>query len=166
MQHQHPTQPMAVRVWLWVLGAVLAVAGLFFLVGGGKLITLGGSWYFLLAGIGLLASGLQLLRHRPSGVWIYLATFAATVVWAVSEVGFDYWSLVSRLLAMTFGAAVIAASLPLMGKDNGERMASKGPFAVAGVLLVAGIAGFVSMFNIHPEVKAQQAAATPKAVTP
>ena len=41
----------------------LALAGLFFLIGGGKLISLGGSWYFLLAGLGLLLSGLQLRQH-------------------------------------------------------------------------------------------------------
>lgn len=166
MQHQEQTQPMAVRAGLWFLGAVLVIAGLFFLVGGGKLIALGGSWYFLLAGIGLLASGVQLLRHRASGAWIYLAMFGLTVIWAVCDVGLDYWGLVSRLLAMTFGAAVVAASLPWLRQAHGARVAAKGPLVAAGVLLVAGVAGFVSMFSIHPEVKAQQAAATPQAVTP
>ena len=45
-------------------GMMLALAGLFFLVGGGKLITLGGSWYFALAGAALLASGVQFVRQR------------------------------------------------------------------------------------------------------
>ena len=133
MQHQQPVQPMAARVWLGVLGAVLALAGLFFLIGGGKLINLGGSWYFLLAGTALLASGVQLVRRRPSGAWIYLAAFAATVIWALSEVGLDYWSLVSRLLAMTFGAAVVAASLPLLRKANGQTVACKSALTAAGV---------------------------------
>ncbi len=164
MQHQQPVQPVAARVWLGVLGAVLALAGLFFLIGGGKLISLGGSWYFLLAGAALLASGVQLVRRRPSGAWIYLAAFAATVIWALSEVGLDYWSLVSRLLAMTFGAAVVAASLPLLRKANGPAAGCKSAFTAAGVLLVAGLVGFVSMFQIHPEVQAQTAAATRKPV--
>ena len=164
MQHQEQARPLAARIWLWVLGAVLAVAGLFFMVGGAKLMSLGGSWYFLLAGIALLASGVQLIRRRASGAWIYLAVFVATVVWAFMEVGLDYWSLVSRLLAMTFGAAVVAASLPLLRTAQGERVARQGPLAAAGVLLVAGVAGFVSMFQVHPEVKAQAAAATRKPV--
>jgi hypothetical protein len=46
MTHQEQAQPLAARIWLWVLGAALALAGLFFLIGGGKLISLGGSWYF------------------------------------------------------------------------------------------------------------------------
>ncbi|MEG0114612.1 MAG: membrane-bound PQQ-dependent dehydrogenase, glucose/quinate/shikimate family, partial [Comamonas sp.] len=114
MTQQARTPSMAVRLLLGVLGAVLAIAGLAFLVGGGKLISLGGSWYFLLAGLGLLLSGVQVLRGRRSGGWLYLATFAATVLWALAEVGLDYWSLVSRLLAMTFGAAVVSACLPLL----------------------------------------------------
>lgn len=164
MQQQEQAQPMAVRIGLWVLGAVIAVAGLFFLIGGAKLISLGGSWYFVLAGLGLLASGVQLLRRRASGAWIYLITFALTVVWALAEVGLDYWSLISRLLAMTFGAAVITACLPWLRGSNGQRMPCKAPLAAAGVLLVAGLAGFVSMFQIHPEVAAQSAAATRKPV--
>ena len=64
MTHREQAQPLAARIWLWVLGAALALAGLFFLIGGGKLISLGGSWYFLLAGLGLLLSGLQLIRRR------------------------------------------------------------------------------------------------------
>ena len=67
MQKNKQPQSTAARVWLCILGAVLALAGLFFLVGGGKLITLGGSWYFALAGAALLASGVQFVRQRPAG---------------------------------------------------------------------------------------------------
>lgn len=110
MTHREQAQPLAARIWLWVLGAALALAGLFFLIGGGKLISLGGSWYFLLAGLGLLLSGVQLVRRRVSGAWFYLGTFGATVLWALAEVGLDYWSLISRLLALTFAAVVVLTS--------------------------------------------------------
>ena len=164
MQKNKQPQSTAARVWLCILGAVLALAGLFFLVGGGKLITLGGSWYFALAGAALLASGVQFVRQRPAGAWIYLGAFALTVAWALWEVGFDYWSLISRLLALTFGAAVVAASLPLLRKAAGQPAQTKAALSLAGVFLVAGLAAFVSMFQIHPEVKAASAAATRKPV--
>lgn len=158
MTQQARTPSLAVRLLLGVLGAVLAIAGLAFLIGGGKLISLGGSWYFLLAGLGLLLSGVQVLRGRRSGGWLYLATFAATVLWALAEVGLDYWSLVSRLLAMTFGAAVVSACLPLLqGGAPRNARSNKGPLALAGVLLLAGLASFASMFQIHPEVQNQTA---------
>lgn len=164
MQQQEQAQSQAARIWLWILGAVLAIAGLFFVVGGGKLISLGGSWYFLLAGLGLLAAGVQLARRRATGAWIFLITYGLTVVWALAEVGFDYWSLISRLLALTFGAVLVVASMPLLQANNGQALQAKGPLAGAAVLLVAAVAGFISMFQIHPEVTAQQAAATRKPV--
>ncbi|MEJ5031756.1 membrane-bound PQQ-dependent dehydrogenase, glucose/quinate/shikimate family [Comamonas sp. MYb69] len=157
MTQQARVPSLAVRLLLGVLGAVLAIAGLAFLVGGGKLISLGGSWYFLLAGLGLLLSGVQVLRGRRSGGWLYLTTFAATVLWALAEVGLDYWSLVSRLLAMTFGAAVVSACLPLLQAGAPRARSNKGPLALAGVLLLVGLVSFASMFQIHPEVQSQAA---------
>ncbi|WP_312417539.1 membrane-bound PQQ-dependent dehydrogenase, glucose/quinate/shikimate family [Comamonas sp.] len=157
MTQQAREPSLAVRLLLGVLGAVLAMAGLAFLVGGGKLISLGGSSYFLLAGLGLLLAGVQVLRGRRSGGWLYLATFAATVLWALAEVGLDYWSLVSRLLAMTFGAAVVSACLPLLQGGAPRARGNKGPLALAGVLLLVGLVSFASMFQIHPEVQNQAA---------
>lgn len=157
MTQQARAPSLAVRLLLGVLGAVLAIAGLAFLLGGGKLISLGGSWYFLLAGLGLLLSGVQVLRGRRSGGWLYIATYAATVLWALAEVGLDYWSLVSRLLAMTFGAAVVSACLPLLQAGSPRARNSKGPLTLAGALLLVGLVSFASMFQIHPEVQNQAA---------
>ena len=44
-----------------VIGVILAVFGLGVLLGGGKLASLGGSWYYLLAGALMIASGVQLV---------------------------------------------------------------------------------------------------------
>lgn len=155
------TQPLslAARIWLGVLGVVLALAGLFFVVGGGKLIALGGSWYFLLVGLPLVAAGVQLARRRPLGAWLYLAVWAVTVLWSLWEVGFDYWSLISRLMAMTVAAVLVVASLPLLWKAVGQTGNVKRAMTGAGALLVASVAGFASMFQIHPVVKGPDVAA-------
>lgn len=39
------------KIWCFILGLALLLTGLFYLIGGGKLISLGGSWYFLIAGL-------------------------------------------------------------------------------------------------------------------
>ena len=72
--------------------------------GGLWLITLGGSWYYLLAGAGMLASGVLLFLQRLSGVWLYWLVFIGTLIWALWEVGLDPWALLPRVLAL----AVIA----------------------------------------------------------
>ena len=75
MTHQEQAQPLAARIWLWVLGTALTLAGLFFLIGGGKLISLGGSWYFALAGLGLVTFFIYLgaagkSAQFPLHVWL------------------------------------------------------------------------------------------------
>ncbi|MCX8997365.1 glucose/quinate/shikimate family membrane-bound PQQ-dependent dehydrogenase [Rhizobiaceae bacterium BDR2-2] len=140
------------RIWLAVLGAVIALAGLFFAVGGAKLVWLGGSWYFLIAGLFLIASGVLTVRRKPAGGLLFGLVFVATVLWSVWEVGFDFWPLISRLLAISVGAVVVALSFPLLRRASGRTPAYKTSFAAAAVVAIAAIAGFAGMFVPHPVV--------------
>src|SRR5580765_807918 len=86
--------------WPFLLvGLLLAVFGLPFIAGGVYLITLGGSWYFALAGAGLLVSAAWMIRGRPAGAWLFAVVAIATVAWALADVGTDFWPLFSRLFA-------------------------------------------------------------------
>jgi quinoprotein glucose dehydrogenase len=87
--------------WLsWILrvatGIVCALAGLALAGGGVWLAALGGSLFYALAGIGVLASGLLLLAKRSEALWLYALVMIATMVWAVWESGFDFWPLAAR----------------------------------------------------------------------
>lgn len=79
-----------------VTGIVYALIGLVLAVGGAWLVSLGGSWYYLIAGIGILATGSLLIARRPSALWLYSAVLVGTLAWAVWEVGFDWWQLAPR----------------------------------------------------------------------
>lgn len=154
------------RLWLYFLALGLLAAGLFLAVGGAVLVARGGSWYFLIAGVVIVASAIQVARGRSAGAWLFLAAFAGTVLWALADVGLDYWGLVSRLLAMTFLAAVVVFTLPLLRKAEG-RAASGKPAVIAGVVLgVFGLLGFGSMFITHPEVAAAAPVARSVPVAP
>ena len=76
----------------------MAVIGLVLLVGGGWLIALGGSFYYLVAGIGLIVSGTLISQRRMEGALLYLLVFLATLLWAWWEVGTNGWELVARLV--------------------------------------------------------------------
>ena len=54
-----------------VFATVFALLGLLLAAGGLWLITLGGSWYYLPAGIGSLILGVLLWRSRLAGIWLY-----------------------------------------------------------------------------------------------
>jgi membrane-bound PQQ-dependent dehydrogenase (glucose/quinate/shikimate family) len=81
-----------------ILAAVFALLGVVLAAGGVRLVTLGGSFYYLIAGVALIASGVLLWRANPWGARIYALLTLGTIVWAVAEAGFDGWALAPRIL--------------------------------------------------------------------
>lgn len=140
------------RYWLALLGSAIAAAGAFFLIGGGKLLSLGGSAYFLVAGIALLAAGVLIVRRKYSGAVLFAWFYVATVLWSLWDVGLVFWPLVSRLLALSVGAAVVALCVPTLRQLSGRPPARGAALAIAGVLALASIAGMAGMFVPHPTV--------------
>ena len=76
----------------------MAIIGIALLIGGAWLVTLHGSPYYLCAGIGLIVSGILLVRRKAEGALLYLLVFLATLAWAYWEVGTNGWALVPRLV--------------------------------------------------------------------
>jgi len=75
---------------------VFGLVGLALVVGGVWLAALGGSVYYVLAGLGIVMTAALLIARQRSALWVYAAVVIGTLVWAVSEVGFDWWPLAAR----------------------------------------------------------------------
>ena len=88
--------PLRVKPVLKITGLVYALLGLVLAGGGVWLVALGGSAFYLAAGLGILASGILLGAGRWPALWVYAVVLIATLIWAVSEVGFDWWPLAAR----------------------------------------------------------------------
>ncbi|PZQ51531.1 MAG: membrane-bound PQQ-dependent dehydrogenase, glucose/quinate/shikimate family [Rhodovulum sulfidophilum] len=154
------------KAWLWLLGLVLVAAGLFFLVGGARLAWQGGSWYFLIAGAAILASGVLVALREPSGGRLFILTFLATIPWALWEVGLTYWPLVSRLFAMGIGALVVVLTLPILRRAAGQRPLW-GPTLVAAAVFAVGIvATGVTAFSPRGVIAPTEILAAPTASDP
>ena len=80
-----------------LLALVLAGLGMVMAAGGLRLIVAGGSWYYLPAGLALLATAMLLWRESRKAAWLYPLFLIITAVWAVSETGFDVWAMAPRL---------------------------------------------------------------------
>ncbi|WP_370526784.1 membrane-bound PQQ-dependent dehydrogenase, glucose/quinate/shikimate family [Pantoea sp. Tr-811] len=145
------------RAWLTLLGLIIFVAGLYFAGGGSWLAWLGGSWYFVLAGVLFMICGVQIARRRLLGVAILTFTLLFTVLWAVWEVGFEFWPLVSRILAVALIWAAVAFSMPLFTRKRGIRVTSVALGAVASVAIVAAAVSAFEPKNIIRNGTAQQA---------
>ena len=83
-----------------VFAIVLILIGLTLAVGGVRLVSLGGSFYYVIAGIAVLASGVLLWRRDRRGSLLYGLLLVATALWSLYEVGTDLWALAPRLLAL------------------------------------------------------------------
>jgi quinoprotein glucose dehydrogenase len=70
--------------------------GVALLAGGAWLAALGGSLYYLIAGVALLVTGWLLAIRRAAAIWLYAALLLGTMIWAIWEVGLDFWSLAPR----------------------------------------------------------------------
>ncbi|MGK6354328.1 membrane-bound PQQ-dependent dehydrogenase, glucose/quinate/shikimate family [Sphingomonas sp. DT-207] len=143
------TRARSASIVLMVLGATLGLIGLVLAIGGAWLSLLGGSVYYFLAGLGLIASGLLIFRGRPLGAGIYALVWLLTLVWALWEVGLNGWALVPRVIAPTVLLVLVLLALPLLLPARARWGTAIG--AVAGVVLVVAIAGFtISRINQPP----------------
>ena len=80
-----------------VTGWVMLVLGLLLAGGGVRLAMLGGSWSYIVLGLGWLATGALLIGRRRAALWTYAALLAFTLGWAIFEAGLDRWALAPRL---------------------------------------------------------------------
>lgn len=75
------------RLYKLAIAWCVAILGGFFAVAGAVLLSLSGSPYYLTAGIAMVASGAFIGRGSPSGLWLFVAVWVSTLIWALWEVG-------------------------------------------------------------------------------
>ena len=136
-----------------LIAAIVLAAGLVLAVGGAWLAVLGGSLYYLLVGLTLVASGYWISLGRAEGAWLYLCAFIATLLWAWWEVGLNTWALVPRVLApMVLLVCLIMRMSKLSFKPRGQ----KSFIVMATAALLVAASGF-----LIPLVSTLDVAATP-----
>lgn len=151
-----------------LLGLVLVTAGAWLLV-------LGGSPYYVVAGLVLAATGVALSRRSTAAYWLFAFLMAASLVWSLWEVGLDWWQLAARLdvlfvLGLLLGTPWVGRGL---GSANHERSARPGPVAryprSAGLALgltmlaalgVAAVSWTQDVHGIHGRLPAARSSAS------
>ncbi|TKT76285.1 glucose/quinate/shikimate family membrane-bound PQQ-dependent dehydrogenase [Aquamicrobium sp. LC103] len=135
---------------------VLATSLLFALIGialgGGGLwlVFLGGSLFYLFAGLMFLVTAFLLYMRRSAALWVHAALVVVALAWAIWEVGFDWWQLGPR------GGVIILLGLWLLTpwvrrqlvSSPGGRAASPLPLAVPVAASIA-IAGYSMSVDPH-----------------
>lgn len=121
-----------------ILGGLLVLCGLLFTAGGGYLVALSGSPYYLVGGLVLIAAGLLSTRGKALGGQLYAAFLLVTLAWGLAEAGAEPWALTARLFAPALLGLLFL--LPPARRQLGRGATAAG---LAGALgLVAVIACF------------------------
>ncbi|WP_185984597.1 PQQ-binding-like beta-propeller repeat protein [Aureimonas mangrovi] len=158
-----------------VVGVIFAILGL--LIGGGGiwLTSVGGSPYYIVAGIAFIGTGALLIQRRPAALALYALFVVGTLIWALWEVGFDWWPLAARggliivlgaLLLLPFitrrlGVASVADAMdhrrvhPTATSGTGLALTVSLLLAVA----VAAVSWFTDLHRIEGEVRSAGGAA-------
>ncbi|TAU82737.1 glucose/quinate/shikimate family membrane-bound PQQ-dependent dehydrogenase [Rhizobium leguminosarum] len=126
----------------------IIVTSIFFIIigltlGGGGLwlVTLGGSVFYLFAGLMFLITAGLLLMRKAVALWVYAVLVVAALAWAIWEVGFDWWQLGPRggmiiLLGLWLLTPWIRRPLGLRSPTGITYAANPWPLAVPVVLAI------------------------------
>lgn len=125
------------RILKWLLAGLLIIIGLAIGIPGIKLLSLGGSAYFLVMGVAMLISALLIIKNRTSGIVLYALAFIASAIWAVSDAGWDFWPLFSRLFTSGVLAFLAALLWPFLTATTNKKPAFGLAAAIALALLVS-----------------------------
>ena len=129
------TEKPITRAGRWLLSLLLGAFGLYMIGGGIWLISLGGNWYYAIAGVLSLASAIGLARRQASASLWFGALFLITLAWTIWEAGTRYWAWVPRFALVLVFAIAFSLLLPTLHARVSRRKAG----AVTGVL----VAGFL-----------------------
>lgn len=90
------------------IAIIMAVFAAPLLIGGTYLLSLGGSAYYVIAGITMLVTAFLLFKRHWSAYRLYTIFIIATLAWALWESGFYWWALATRLgFPLIFGLLML-----------------------------------------------------------
>jgi quinoprotein glucose dehydrogenase len=143
-----------------ITALVFLILGLFLAGGGVWLASVGGSLYYVIAGIGFLLTAWLLFKRSGAALWVFALVLIGTLAWAIWEVGLDWWQLGPR------GGVVVLLALWLLTPWVRRRLTASGgaiPLAagVLAALIAAGASMTVDPQDIAGELPTDKVAATP-----
>jgi membrane-bound PQQ-dependent dehydrogenase (glucose/quinate/shikimate family) len=134
-----------------MLAIVMLLIGLALGIGGVWLVSLGGSFYYVIAGVALIAVGVLLWQGNRWGAYLYGLLLLGTLIWAIAEAGFDGWALTPRLLPFAvLGLFLLRPGLrrSLHGRDT--RPLFRSPLTLLVLIAFTGLCVGVALRNPYP----------------
>lgn len=128
---------------LKILAILVFLLGLTLFIGGIDLIIAGGSWYYAIAGIFLIPSGLLLWTNRMLGAKLYGIFFVGTLIWTIFEAGTRIWAWVPRMALPAVLALWLVLCLPWIGRGVKKWVTP----TLAGLIIVCFVVAVACVFG-------------------
>lgn len=142
---------------------ITTIFSLVLLIGGIWLASLGGSLYYVIAGIVLLICAVLLWRRSAAAIWLYGVLLLATALWGLWEAGTDFWALVPRLDIL--GVLGIWLLIPAVTRGLDARLKASKVFLSATIVFSIAVLAY-SIFNDPQEINGSLTAAQPAQAQP
>ena len=145
-----------------ILAIVAIILGLVLLIGGIYLAVLGGSWYYIIAGLFFIATAILLQKLKSSALIVYAIFVLGTVVWGLWEVGSDFFALAPRLdILGLFGLLLL---IPAVTRGFNESKGAK--IALTGTLAITIAVMIYAVFNDPQEIRGELTTKQPATAQP
>lgn len=141
--------PSSGSVLKTIAAVIAAIFGLILLIGGIYLAVLGGSWYYIIAGLFFLITAILLQKLKSSALIVYAVLVLGTVVWGLWEVGSDFFALAPRLdILGLFGLFLLIPAVTRgFANSKGAKVALTGSLAITIAVMI------YSIFNDPQEIR-------------
>jgi membrane-bound PQQ-dependent dehydrogenase (glucose/quinate/shikimate family) len=134
-----------------IFASILILIGLVLGGGGVSLVSLGGSPYYLIAGVALIASGVLLWRAQRWGAYLYGLLTLGTIIWALFESGFHGWALAPRVLPfLVLGLLLLRPKVRRALTEGEPRPVFASPLSWGAIVLLIGLAIGVAIHEPYP----------------
>ena len=134
-----------------IYAVALAAIAVTLLYGGFSLAMLGGSPYYLVAGIALACSAVMIWRGQRGGLWLYAAILFGTIAWSIWEVGFSSWELMPRLVAwLVLGVPMLVPAFRRGFEAAAPPRRKRATFGRAALALGAAVVAGAMLHPLHP----------------
>lgn len=134
-----------------VTGIVFLLIGIALGAGGVWLAMLGGSWYYVIAGLGFVLTGALLAARQRVSLWVYALVVLGTLAWTLWEVGLDWWQIAPRggvVFLLGLWLLLPWVSRPMRRRPDGGAGGARIPLALA-LLLFAGVSVVAAFTPTH-----------------
>lgn len=135
-----------------IIAIIVGLLGLWLLIFGGYLMSLGGSSYYLVAAIALIATAFLLWRGNSLALFVYALLLAGTIIWALWEVGLDFWQLAPRGDILAVLGVMLILPWVTRGLEPRARLINGSGLALLLALVASGVVAVIALLqNPHDQ---------------